>query len=267
MTQLTSVIFAAQIKPGHLMKPFRWAAIRLAEIVAADPQLLSDLLQIDSPRMHLIALTFAHLNHEATLNLGEMLIRGSVRAVTEKALNFYPTGIKRVLRHLPCSVLDPDNYRRLIQLLAHDNAAHFLRHIDYIDENVIMTFHGLPPALRNICMFQALHFRDNNFSDGLRFLVSRGAAPSFDALVSELASISQVHQIHSKIRRLVDSWPLPTKFPPAQVAPRHVESTSRLRFVPSRKFGKIVSNAFCQKSTPARGPFIFGKTVIHRPHA
>ena len=115
-------------------------------------------------------------------------------------------------------------------MLAHDDALNYLRHIDYIDENVIATFHGLPPALRNISMFQALHFRDSNFSDGLRFLVSRGAAPSFDTLVFELASISQVHQIYSKIRQLVESLPLPTVFPAAQVAKaRRIDQPSEIR--------------------------------------
>jgi hypothetical protein len=230
MTQPTSVISTAQIKPGHLMKPLRWAATRLAELVEADPQSLSNLLQIDSPRMHLIALAFAHLDREATLDMGQLLMRGSVRAVTERVLNFYPTGIKRVLRHLPCSVLDPDSYRRLIELLAHDSAANCLCHIDYIDEAVISTFHRLPPALRNNCMLQALQSRDNNFSNGLRFLVSRGAAPSFEVLVSELASISKVDQIYSKIRLLVDSLPLPTDFPPSQVAKaRRIDRPAEVR--------------------------------------
>jgi hypothetical protein len=218
MNQITSVISTAQIKSGHLLNPFGWAADRLAGIIAANPKLLVDLLRIDCARMHLIALTFAHLNREATSDLGEVLIRGSVRVVTEKALKFYPRGIKRVLRHLPSMVLDPESYRHLIELLADNNALNILHHTDYFDERVIRTLHELPSALRNARMLQVLNFRDNNFSEGLRFLVSRGAASHFDSLVSELASVSKVEQIYSKIRGLVEALPLPTAFPPSQVA-------------------------------------------------
>jgi hypothetical protein len=40
-------------------------------------------------------------------------------------------------------------------------------------------------------MLQVLecHNRENGFSDGLRLLVSRGAASSFDALVRELVNL------------------------------------------------------------------------------
>lgn len=55
-----------RIRPGFLFEPFGWAAGTLTAIVMARPSLLSDLISIDSKRMHLIALALAHLNDEAT---------------------------------------------------------------------------------------------------------------------------------------------------------------------------------------------------------
>ena len=68
-------------------------------------------------------------------------------------------------------------------------------------------------------MLRALDHRDRDygFSDGLRLLVSRGAASSFDALVSELASASQPEQVYAKISKLVEALPLPDALPPPQI--------------------------------------------------
>jgi hypothetical protein len=218
MHQNSSVEATPQIKAGHLLTPFGWAADALAAMVEAEPTLLSHLFELDTARMHLIALTFAHLN-EVPPGICALLVSGSARAITEQILGRYPSGIKRALGHLPSEVLAPENYRRLVELLEDYETAKTLHHAQYIDDRTIKTLHGLPPPLRNPCMLRALdrRDRDNGFSDGLRLLVSRGAVSSFDALVRELASASQPEQIYAKISELVDALPLPDALPPPQV--------------------------------------------------
>jgi hypothetical protein len=63
--------------------------------------------------------------------------------------------------------------------------------------------------------------RDNGFSDGLRLLVARGAASSFDTLVRELASASQPEQVYATISKLVEALPLPDALPSPQVGNAH----------------------------------------------
>jgi hypothetical protein len=96
-----------RIKPGHLLEPFGWAADALTTIAIAKPYLMVDLLAIDCQRMHLIALALAHLESEVTPDLGELLMRGSVRAVTERIPKLDPCSMERVLgRYFPSSVLE-----------------------------------------------------------------------------------------------------------------------------------------------------------------
>jgi hypothetical protein len=194
MHQIPSDNPKRRIKPDHLLEPFGWAADALTTIAIANPNLIIDLLAIDCQRMHLIALALAHLESEVTPDLGELLMRGSVRAVTEHIPKLDPCSMERVLgRHFPSSVLEPENYRRLVTLLTDDNASSFLQNADYVSDFIISTLHGLPPPLRNSCVINALDpiELEYGFSDGLRLLVARGAAPSFEALVSELAEISE----------------------------------------------------------------------------
>jgi hypothetical protein len=218
MHQNPSVKATLRITPGHLLAPFGWAADALATIVETEPALLIHLFRLDSARLHLIALTLAHLN-EVPRDICALLANVSTRETTEKILGHYPSGIKRVLDHLPTEVLAPENYRRLIELLADHKTAKVLHHAQFIDDRTIRTLHGLPPPLRNPCMLRALDHRDREygFSNGLRLLASRGAASSFGALVGKLASASQPEQVFSTISNLVDALPLPDALPPPQV--------------------------------------------------
>ena len=205
--------------PGHLLAPFGWAADFLAAMIEAEPTLLTHLFELDRARMHLIALAYALLD-DVLPDLGTFLVSGTVRAITEKILGYYPTGIKRVLCHLPSSVLTPLNYSRLIELLADRKTAKLLHHARSIDDSTIETLHGLPAALRNPVILGAFERTDriNGFSEGLRLLVSRGAASSFDALVSKLALVSQPEQLYAKLRDIVEGLPLlPNTLPPIQV--------------------------------------------------
>jgi hypothetical protein len=211
---------ARHIQPGHLLEPFGWAADALIGIVTAKPHLLVDLLAIDCQRMHLIALALANLESEITPELAEMLMRGSVRAVMEHIPTSDPDSMERVFdRHFPSSVLERKNYQRLVTLLSDDNASRFLQNADYVSDFIISTLHGLPPPLRNACVVNALDpvELEYGFSDGLRFLVSRGAAPSLEVLVSELGAISDQDRLVSRIGELVGTLPLPTQFPPPQI--------------------------------------------------
>ena len=54
-------------------------------------------------------------------------------------------------------------------------------------------------------------------ADGLRILAARGAAPSFEALVADLATIRQPAQFLARISKLVQQLPLPELMPPASV--------------------------------------------------
>jgi hypothetical protein len=231
---------ARQIRPGQLLEPFGWAADALTEIVVAQPHLLVDLLEIDCQRMHLIALAFANL--EVTPELAKLLMRGSVRSVTEHIPTLDPSIIEKVLgRHFPASVLERKNYQRLIALLADSNASRFLQTADYVSDFVISTLHGLPPPLRNAYVVNALDpvELECGFSDGLRFLVSRGAAPSFEALVSELAVVSEEEQLVSRIAELVETLPLPTDFPPP-----HIQKARRIDWPAEiRAFSETWNNA------------------------
>ena len=45
-----------QLAPGYLFTPFGWAAQPLAAIVESEPELLTQLFELDRSRMHVIAL-------------------------------------------------------------------------------------------------------------------------------------------------------------------------------------------------------------------
>src|ERR1035437_4022203 len=156
MTTYTETAFpvtpVTQRTPGHLLAPFGWAADFLAAMIEAEPTLLFHLFELDRARMHLIALAYAHLD-QVLPDLGTFLVKGSVRAITEKILGHYPTGIKRVLCHLPLSVLTPLNYSRLIELLAYRKTSKLLPPAPSIDDFIIEALHGLPAALRNPVIF------------------------------------------------------------------------------------------------------------------
>src|SRR5665647_785387 len=99
-----------RITPGHLLAPFGWAADALATIVETEPTFLIHLFELDTARMHLIALIFAHIS-EVPPSICSLLVNGSAHETIEKLLGRCPSGIKRVLDHLPAEVLAPEDYR------------------------------------------------------------------------------------------------------------------------------------------------------------
>jgi hypothetical protein len=75
-------------------------------------------------------------------------------------------------------------------------------------------------------------------TDGLRFLVARGAAPSFDALVSDLSSIRLPGHLIAWLANLIDNLPLPETMPPSQVkGARRLDSAPQIR-----QFAKLWQN-------------------------
>jgi hypothetical protein len=133
--QHPSIEAAARTKPGHLLAPFGWAADSLAAMVKVEPKLLIHLFELEQARMHLIALAFAHLN-EIPPALYLLLLNGPMREAAEQILGHCPSGIKRALDHLPSEVLAPENYRRLVELLADHETAKLLHHAQFIDDRI-----------------------------------------------------------------------------------------------------------------------------------
>ena len=60
-----------------------------------------------------------------------------------------------------------------------------------------------------------LHERRDMQTVGLRWLASRGAAASFDALVADLAAQAQPGQFVARLNKLVSELPLPQTLPSA----------------------------------------------------
>jgi hypothetical protein len=235
-----------QIRPGFLFEPFGWAADVLTAIVIARPTLLADLFSIDCKRMHLIAFALAHLKNKVTPDIGEVLITGSAQAVMEFVPTSYPSSVERVLsRYFPSSILEPVTYRQLILLLNEENASTFLQNADYVSDTVVRTLLGLPPVLRNSCIMNALEpiTLEFGFSEGLRLLVSRGAAPNFDVLISEIGSIIEERTLCSRIAELIEALPLPTDLPPSQIQnARRIDLPAEIRALAETRNNRLVEH-------------------------
>jgi hypothetical protein len=219
MSQIASGGSIQHAQAGVLLKPFGWAADLLVSILAAKPNLLPKFLEIDHSRMHLIALSLAHLDGELTKDLGETLVRGPTQSIVESLPTSHPSRLEGVLNQLPSDVLEPSDYRRLVALMEDDNAAKLLEDASFVSDSLIRALDSLPLPLRTPCIINSIDCIDLEYglSDGLRLLVSRGAAPGFDALVSELGSILEEDRLCSKMLELLEALPLPTTFPPPQI--------------------------------------------------
>jgi hypothetical protein len=207
-----------QVTPGHLLMPLGWATQPVITMLAADATLLSELLALERPRMHAIAMALAHLDAEMPANFGPILFRAPIRQFMQQVLGRSVPGIKGVLRRLPVSVLSRENYRRLIELLGNPRNGKVLRSAIEIDDANIEVLHAVPAPLRSVvgAVLGRISGLDG-FADGLRLLVGRGAASSFEALVADLAAHRQPCQFVGRVRRLVAGLSLPEALPPAQI--------------------------------------------------
>lgn len=209
--------------PGYLLTPFGWAAKPLAAIVQSEPELLRHMFELDRPRMHAIALALAHLDDDPAPHLAPILFRASIREVLYRVVGRAPAGIKRVLLRLPFAVLSRQGYKRLIELLDEPQSAKLLHHLKdaEITDSTVRVLYEVPAVLRPV-LAEVVRFieridRLDHFPDGLRWLVWRGAAASFDALIADLAAQAQPGQLVARLKKLVSELPLPPTLPPAQI--------------------------------------------------
>ncbi len=222
MTQVTSKSsnkVAPRPSPGYLMAPFGWAAKPLAAILEADPSLYRSLFTLSRQRMHLIALALAHWPGEIDASFARLVIGGAALAVLDAVLGRRPAGLKRALGHLPVGALPRASYQHLIELLEEPATAKLLYHRDSLEAEYLGMLHSIPAPLRRIAAraIDNVHIRPEGLGDGLRILAARGAAPSFDALVTDLAAIRQPAQFIARVAKLVQQLPLPEALPPRVV--------------------------------------------------
>ena len=238
MTQVkSSHVVVTQRLPGYLMAPFGWAAKPLLAMLEADPSLYRGLFTLNRQRMHLIALVLAHRPNESNPSRGRLLLGGTPAAVVDNILDRRPAGLKRALGRLPVSVLPPESYRYLIELLDDPAVAKLIYHVESLTGDCICLLHDVPAPLRRIVARAVDNslLNPTGLMDGLRFLASRGAAPSFDALVAELGAIPQPAQMMAHLANLVRQLPLPEPIPPVVVgSARRLDSGTELRRLAKR---------------------------------
>ena len=214
-----------------LLEPLGWTRQPLSCVVALDPDLLARLIRIDRQRMHLVALGLAHSRREITPTLAWLLLERSRKEITEAIFGYQPTGLGRVLRHLPDRVLAANTYRKLIELLNDEATATFLHHSASISEATLIALHKLPPMLRRPAIITTLDRVDGltGVIPGLRLLAVRAGVP-FDRVATEVGALDQPQQMAAKIRALVDALPLPETVPPAEIGPfRRIDCAAELR--------------------------------------
>jgi hypothetical protein len=221
-----STVVLTQVKPlvpGYLLTPFGWAAQPLAELIQADPKLLTHVFELDRVRMHVIALALAHLDESPASDLATVLFRGSIHEVLLRVVGRSPPGIRRVIRRLPFAVLSRQGYLRLIELLDDPRSAKLLHHLDAtaITDSTVRVLYEIPAVLRPVLSelvrcIERIEKLDQLPVD-LQWLASRGAAASFDALVADLAAQAQPGQFVARLNKLVSELPLPQTLPPKQI--------------------------------------------------
>jgi hypothetical protein len=224
-------------RAGYLLAPFGWAAEPLLALAHAEPVLLSHLFELSRPRMHAIALALAHIDGSVSRQFAPFLACASSHQIIIQALGRSPTGITRVLQRLPTSVLEPENYRQLVTLLNEPKTAKLLHHVEAIDDYAIRLLCDIPVELVQIAQFvlDRRIGRLDGFTDGLRFLVSRGASPSFEALIADLTIVNHPNQLIAKMKDLVDDLPLPKMLPPTLVGKaRRLDRPAEIRALAKR---------------------------------
>jgi hypothetical protein len=243
MTKVTSEssdIVLLQRPLGYLMAPFGWAAKPLAAMLEAEPMLYAALFSLSRQRMHLIALALAHWSGQMDASFAQLVMGGPLAAVLDAILGRRPAGLKRALGHLPVGVLPRASYRQLIELLEEPATAKLIHQRDSLQEEYLGLLHSIPAPLRRITAgaIDDLCAKPEGLVNGLRILAARGAAPSFEALVADLAAIRQPAQFLARICKLVQRLPLPELMPPPNVGA--AVSTTSPKFADLPNVGRIV---------------------------
>jgi hypothetical protein len=218
--------------PGHIMNPFGWAAPLLIAQAGSSPELANALLRLNRSQMHLVALAFA-ISEDSRPTFISSLLNLPTGEALSRILGAALPGVKRILTKLPPTILSKDSYKQLISLIGDPMSAMALRHSAKGDlsDLTIRALYELPVALRPMLVRLVPSVRRlDHLPDGLLHLVSRGAAPTFDDLVADLASQKQPGQFAARLRGLVEGLPLPQMLPPAHVgAARRIDKPLDLR--------------------------------------
>jgi hypothetical protein len=222
---------------GLLLAPFKWAAEPVAAVAAADPELQRHLLELDKPRMHLIALALAHHEDGLSPHLRQLLARGRTRDVATFVLGHFPSGLLGALGRLPGQVLSRSSYRRLVGLLADPVFMKILHHADTIDGRLLADLERLPSPLRRPAIVKAMaaHFGGAGvLVDALQFLAWRSPGADFDALTAQLSGLRKVVDVTAAIARIACELPLP-EMPPQRVGNLvRIDSAAELRSLGQR---------------------------------
>jgi hypothetical protein len=220
-----------RIDPGHLLMPFGWAAGAVVAMLQTDITLYPDLIGLSRRRMHLIALAVAHCPGNMDMSLARCVLQSDFSSVVEALFGRQVTGLKRALDRLPDSVLPPESYRQLIDLLDTPGIAEVLFHQQTLSAAYLDMLHELFASIRGITSRTVVEFgfRPQGWADGLRLLAGRGAA-GYEALVDDLAAIRQPAQFVARIHDLVEQLPLPEPSPPPLVGnARRLDAAREIR--------------------------------------
>ncbi len=123
-------------------------------------------------------------------------------------------------------------YRQLVELLEDPIITKLICHCDGLEEKFLGLLHNIPAPLRRLPAgaIDDLGTEPEGLTDGLRILVARGAAPTLDALVGDLAALRQPAQFIAHIGKLVQQLPLPEAVPPPAVeAARRLDNIAEIR--------------------------------------
>jgi hypothetical protein len=265
MTQIkeeTVLKIAPQRSPGYLMVPFGWVAKPLGATLEGDPSLYPALFTLSRRRMHLMALALAHWRGEIDASFARLIVSGTPAAVLDAVLGHRLKGLKRALGHLPVVVLPRKSYLQLVELLEDPAAAKLIYHLESLQEGYIGLLHSIPAVLRRVTAAAIERFGiQDGLGEGLRILAARGAAPSFDALVADLAAIRQPTQLVARLGRLVQQLPLPDLMPPAIVAEaRRLDDVGEIGRL-SKRFKNCLADCYLNAVNDGR------TAIYYWPHA
>lgn len=220
--------------PGILFERLGWIVDWIKEAIQSDPTLLIDVYSLTAQRVHLIGLALAHTDAAEQRRLAPLLLRGRTRDILDTALGHRPRGLKRALSNICPDVLSPEGYRNLVKILDDPISFRFVAHSKFIDDDDLKKLIGIPTDLRPILTPFWVTLR-GDVESGLKFLVTRNAAPSFDSLLCGLKSARQPQQISSYIKSLIDGLPLPTELPPCSIGnARRLDSSREIRDLAKR---------------------------------
>lgn len=216
--------------PGILFDRLGWIVDWLEDVIQSDPALLTDVYSLTSQRVHLIGLALAHIDAAKRREMASLLLRGRMRDVLDAALGRRPRGLKRALSNICPDVLLPESYRSLVEVLDDPvSFRSFVHCVVCIDDDDLKKLTGIPADLRPALVPFWGELR-GNVASGLKFLVARNVASSFESLLGDLKSFRQPQQICAHIKTLIDELPLPTELPPRSIGhARRLDSPREIR--------------------------------------